>query len=486
MICKVTKSGNEDAPNYAKPLCTFTCMPREEITQDDGVTTSTVHVIDGWDRDGRPLKPQARVINRNFKGMGWVGETWGFRANILPGQSVADTLRYVIAEVGAANAKHITEYTHSGWRRIGDRWAYLYHGGAIGAEGVRVQLGEGLEEYRLDAPEGITAKAAAEWSYNVRLVLAERISVPLLAAAYLAPLREALTLTGNKPLFSVFLVGEQQSGKSVSAELAQYHFRRMSEVQFPASFYDTSNHVQSKAFKLKDSLLVVDDFHPTASIQERRAMDAMAQRLCRMKPRGRMNADGTSRVEMPPRCLSIMTGEQEPNITESGVSRLYVIEVDPKDVPKTHLTRNKLAALMDAETWMSSGKALELNFIDRVRDWGAGTAALAGSPAAASWGMRAVAQASLDKALEKVRAMRPAVSQEMDPQAHKHDHAAPVLADHTFILSETLSHHHRAELCASDHGAGLFAAAQSPAPASEGELALFAQRMRALQNAAAL
>lgn len=63
-------------------------------------------------------------------------------------------------------------------------------------------------------------------------------------------------------------------------------------------------------------------------------MDAMAQRLCRMKPRGRMNADGTSRVEMPPRCLSILTGEQEPAITESGVSRLYVIEVDPKDVPK--------------------------------------------------------------------------------------------------------------------------------------------------------
>jgi hypothetical protein len=85
--------------------------------------------------------------------------------------------------------------------------------------------------------------------------------------------------------------------KSVSAELAQYHFRAMSEVQFPASFYDTSNHVQSKAFKLKDSLLVVDDYHPTTSIQERRTMDAMAQRLCRMKPRGRMNADGTSRME---------------------------------------------------------------------------------------------------------------------------------------------------------------------------------------------
>ncbi len=334
-ICKITKSGKgEDAPDYPKPLCTFTCLPREEITQDDGVTTTTVHVIDGWDRNGRTLGPAARVLSRNFKGMGWVGETWGFRANILPGQAVADTLRYVIAEVGATQARHITEYTHSGWRKIGKAWAYLHQGGAIGAEGVRVQLGEGLEEYRLDAADGVTVTAAAEWSHNLTVALGERISIPLLAAVYLAPLREALTQTGNKPLFSLFLVGEQQSGKSVSAELAQYHFRAMSEAQFPASFYDTPNHVQGRAFKLKDSLLVVDDFHPTQSQQERRQMDAMAQRLCRMKPRGRMNADGTSRVEMPPRCLSVMTGEQEPNITESGVSRLYVIEVDPKDVPK--------------------------------------------------------------------------------------------------------------------------------------------------------
>ncbi|MEA4928566.1 MAG: hypothetical protein VB104_07810 [Candidatus Limiplasma sp.] len=334
MICKLTAARDGDGEPYPKPLCTFSCLPCEEITQDDGVSTTTVHVIDGWDRNGAPMLPQARVSSKNYKSMNWVSETWGFRANILPGQAVVDTLRYVIAEVGAANAKHVTEYTHSGWRRIGERWAYLYQGGAIGAEGVRVELGDGLDEYRLPASPDMAVRDAAEWSHNLTLTLAEHVSYPLLAAAYLAPLREALSQTGNKPLFSLFVVGEQQSGKSVSAELAQYHFRGMSEVQFPASFYDTSNHVQSKAFKLKDSLLVVDDFHPTTSIQERRTMDAMAQRLCRMKPRGRMNADGTSRVEMPPRCLSIMTGEQEPAITESGVSRLYVIEVEPKDVPK--------------------------------------------------------------------------------------------------------------------------------------------------------
>ncbi|MDD3212190.1 MAG: hypothetical protein PHY64_00855 [Eubacteriales bacterium] len=326
-ICKMTGD-----PPYPAPLCTFTCFPRLEITQDDGVSATTVYVIDAWDKNGRTL-PQARVQNKAFRGMAWVGEAWGFRANILPGNAVADKLRYVIAEVGAANARRVTEYTHTGWRRIGGEWAYLYQGGAIGPGGVSVELGEGLDEYRLE-PSDIPVREAAEWSRNLSVLLAEHISIPMLASVYLAPLREALSQTGNKPLFSVFFVGEQQSGKSVCAELAQYHFRAMAESQFPASFYDTSNHVQSKAFKLKDSLLVVDDYHPTTSAQERRSMDAMAQRLCRMKPRGRMNADGTSRVEMPPRCLSILTGEYEPSITQSGVSRLYVVEVEAKDVPK--------------------------------------------------------------------------------------------------------------------------------------------------------
>lgn len=45
---------------------------------------------------------------------------------------------------------------------------------------------------------------------------------------------------------------------------------------------------------------------------------------------------------------------------------------------KTGLPRSQIAKLLSAETWLSSGKALELGFIDKVTDW----ASPAGKPAA--------------------------------------------------------------------------------------------------------
>ena len=45
MICKLTAARDGEGEPYPKPLCTFFCLPREEITQDDGVTTSTMHEV---------------------------------------------------------------------------------------------------------------------------------------------------------------------------------------------------------------------------------------------------------------------------------------------------------------------------------------------------------------------------------------------------------------------------------------------------------
>lgn len=341
VICAMT--GN---PPYPKPLCSFLCIPRAEITQDDGVSVNTVHLIDGWDKQGVPL-PQVRVPTRNYKGMTWVSENWGFRANILPGNTVADKLRYVIAEVGYRSSRRVIEYTHAGWRCIKGKWTYLYHGGAVGLDGVSVDLGSKLPSYSLTLTdpevEAMSLMDCAETSLQLETTMDEHVSVPLLAACYLAPLREPLKAAGHMPKFSLFLVGEQQSGKSISAELAQYHFRDVSESQFPASFYDTANSIQEIAFRLKDSLLVVDDFHPTNSVQERRSMESMAQRLSRMTARSRLNADGTSRADTPPRCLTIITGEFMPHIGESGVSRFYTIDMKGSDVPKdawlTHMQK---------------------------------------------------------------------------------------------------------------------------------------------------
>lgn len=326
----------------ARRLASFVAFPRALVTRDDGVNEERLMVIDGWDAGGRPL-PQVRVAAKNFRAMGWALEHWAFRANIMPGNTTLDKLRYVIGEVGVRSAAHTTEYTHTGWRRIGGQWAYLHEGGAIGGGEVTVALGNGLGRYRLDG-EGLTGFAdiapedAVAASYLLTGCMARHIAVPLLACVYLAPLREALDQAGYAPSFSLFLVGETGSGKSTAAALALAHYGQFTARSLPASFHDTSNYIQKKAFLLKDMLMVVDDYHPTTSLQERRRMEATAQHLSRAfgdnAQRGRMNSDTTLREVTPPRCLAVISGEDMPDIGASGTARYHVVHVDMGDMPK--------------------------------------------------------------------------------------------------------------------------------------------------------
>ena len=134
----------------SKALCDFTVIPRMELIQDDGVSQKMQIVMDGWDSAGHKLK-RAAVTADEFDNMNWVTKTWGMNACIAPGSTTKGKVAWAIKKVGQKTAQRVTEYSHTGWRKIGGRWCYLYHGGAIGMEGVSVNLGDNtLKTYRLD------------------------------------------------------------------------------------------------------------------------------------------------------------------------------------------------------------------------------------------------------------------------------------------------------------------------------------------------
>ena len=184
--------------------------------------------------------------------------------------------------------------------------------------------------YRLDGSgepgwESITAIDAAIASSSLRNVIAPHISIPLLGVTYLAPLREFLAATGIAPAFALFLLGSTGCRKSTAAALALSHYGNFTGKNLPASFNDTSNSVRKKAFLLKDAPIVVDDYHPVHSLQEKRQMEAMAQNLARAfgdgAERGRMRADGTLQTSMPPRSVAIISGEDTPSAGAKRTSR---------------------------------------------------------------------------------------------------------------------------------------------------------------------
>jgi len=335
-ICQETQEG-------PKPLANFVALPVAVVERDDGVTQVKEMVFDGWSADGGAL-PRVRIKANQFNTMNWVAEYWDFAAGILPGTATKDRLRYVITEVGRVTAERVTQYTHTGWRRIGGKWAYLYQGGAIGADWVTVDLGSGLSSYRLDGSgaDGFDRISYREGAMTVlRLMgcMADHVGMPLLGTLFLAPLREFLAATGVGPAYALFLLGGTGTRKSTAAALGLSLFGDFTARSLPASFNDTANFIRKKAFLLKDAPIVVDDYHPVTSLVERKKMEATAQSLARAfgdgAERGRMKSDLSLQEAMPPRGVAIISGEDLPSVGQSGLERFYIVHVKKNEIPVT-------------------------------------------------------------------------------------------------------------------------------------------------------
>lgn len=325
-----------------KKLTDFVTIPRMELIRDDGLKQELYFVLDGWNSRRQKLG-RVTIGAKELDSMGWVTGKWGFSASMAPGTATKDKVAWAIKKVGQLTAKRVVAYSHTGWRKIEGSYCYLFHGGAIGREGVTVDMGENaLKAYRLDgggAPgfDRIGFDEAARASLSFREIMNPEVAIALLGTVYLAPLREFMMQTDISPAFALFLYGESGTHKSTAASLALAHFGNFHAKNAPASFNDTPNQIRKKAFLAKDMVLLVDDYHPTSSIQEKRQMAAAAQALSRAfgdnTDRGRLNADRSLDANAPPRSVAIITGEDLPAIGASGLARFFIIDLERQDIP---------------------------------------------------------------------------------------------------------------------------------------------------------
>lgn len=325
--------------NGWKPLTDFVPLMRMELISDDGITRSLSFVLDGWQRSGIPL-PRVTVGAKELDTMSWVTGSWGTHASVSPGNTNGAKVAWAIKQVGQRSAKRVIRYMHTGWRQIGGTWCYLYQGGAVGMDGVTVDMGaNALKNYCLGGSEDISFRDGAEMSLRISRILKPHIATALLGVTYLAPLREWMVQTDTGPAFCLFLHGITGTHKSTVAALSLAHYGNFHSKNPPASFNDTANQIRSKAFLVKDMPLLVDDYHPTSSVQEARQMAATAQAISRAfgdgSDRGRLNADRTLSDAKPPRSVAIITGEDLPAVGESGLARYYIVEIGREDAPIT-------------------------------------------------------------------------------------------------------------------------------------------------------
>jgi len=324
-----------------QPLCNFTARIVAEQVLDDGAECRMILAIEGAMPCGRRLA-RVRVPAERYPAMNWVTEAWGTAPVIFAGQGRKDHLRAAIQMLSGTVPRH-TIYGHLGWRRIGDCWAFLHGGGAIGPdgalEGIEVDIGtDSFLAYQLPA-----LPIASELARAVRASLAlldlgpDTITAPVLGAVYRAPLAEPGPVD-----FSLHLTGPTGAFKTELAALAEAHFGyAFNGRRLPASWADTANMLEKKAFLAKDAVLVVDDFAPTGTAADVQRLHREADRLFRAagnrSGRARMRADGGSRPTYHPRGLIISTGEDIPS-GQSLRARLLVLELPPGEIPTEALS----------------------------------------------------------------------------------------------------------------------------------------------------
>ena len=362
------------------PLTNFAARIVADISADDGVEAQREYLIEGrrGERHSRFTVPFPA-----FDALGWPAEHLGVGASVCPGFGLKEHVRFAIREL-SNEAPETRLYTHTGWREFdGKQWGYLHGGGVIGAAGdIGIRLSGSLQKYELaDAPTGEALQAVVRSCLGLLDVAPARIAFPLLAA----PFRAALCSAD----FTLALVGPSGAFKSELASLAQRFFGvTMDANHLPASWSSTENALEDIAFRVKDALLVIDDFAPTPGDAQR--LHTKADRVLRAQGnnsgRQRMRADGTLRPDRPPRGMILMTGEDVPQ-GKSLKARLFITEVGPNEVNARKLTacQKDAAAGGYAQTmaaflaWLAPRYETErARFAPKIEEW-RGTASANGS-----------------------------------------------------------------------------------------------------------
>lgn len=336
-ICEKTNVGKRDEPIYDyRPLCNFTAIITADVEMDDGETTERCVSIIGNLDTGQPL-PEITIRASEFESMSWPVSNWGGRVSIEPGRGVKDKLRHAIQSLSMDSMKYRQIYTHTGWRLIDGKRTFLHGGGAIGVEGIQVELPPNLENYVLPPDNDIDAATAMRESLKLLDVGPSRVSYPIWAAIYLGPLSEFIT-----PAFVLWVEGQSGSLKSSFTAVMLNHFGAgFHEYALSADWLGTANSLEKLAFHTKDAPFLIDDFRPAASRIENKQMQDAAGRIIRAagnrQGRSRLDSGSNFKRTYAPRGVVISTAERGA-LGLSVNSRLLTVDIEPGDIDTEKLT----------------------------------------------------------------------------------------------------------------------------------------------------
>lgn len=332
----IAHSENSDARQELKYLLNGWVEAVGEVTHDNGIDVDRVLKLNFHCCNGKEIQAET-----SFKDLqnGQFLTMFGMDARPAVGTTkkayIADS---ILAQSDTAIRQ--TVYTQTGWRKIDGKWCFLHGGGAIGAEGVTVELSGRNTQYQFPNSE---SPGRYETLQRFFTVAPESITYPLVALAFLSPLNEAFRRAGYEPAFVMWLQGVTGSLKSTLAALAlNFYGEGWNNKSLPHTFKDSANFLEKSGFLLADVLTICDDFFPASNRVEAAKMAATAQSISRSwgdrTGRSRMSSDTSLRRGYPARGILLCTGEDAPLIGQSGAARSFVLELKKGDVQLSELS----------------------------------------------------------------------------------------------------------------------------------------------------
>ena len=366
-IYRYTKDGPRIISN-------FIINPKSEIIKTDGCDSESKLILEGILEGGVKL-PEVEISMEEFIKMDWITQRWGIRPTISPGRNMKDYLKDCVQQI-SKDIDINTIYSHTGWTVQDNKHIYLHSKGGIGLDNVKTDISTELSSYSF--PKEISDKEdAINLSLETLNLAKHDITIPLLSMTYLAPLVGLIAEGNRTPNFVLWVDGLTGSRKTSASLAFLNHFGNFSSNIPPASFKDTVNAIELKAHTLKDSLLLIDDYHPNIDGSDARKLASTAERILRMYGdrvgRSRMRADTTLNKTYKPRGMAIVTGEDLPK-GASSTARYIGVEIKREDIDLEILSKlqkehKKLAEAMAIYIdWISKNIERVQSFIDEKFD----------------------------------------------------------------------------------------------------------------------
>ena len=292
-------------------------------------------LVDGTLAGGKRL-PRVDIPAASFPNLNWVTEQWGAGAIVYAGASTKDHLRCMI-QMTMNGSEPRRVFTHTGWREIGGERVFLTASGALGREGLEVNLPGRLAQYCLPTDlDEVDPVHAVKTSINFMNFGNPEVMIPLWATMYLSVFSEIL-----EPDFTLWTQGRTDSFKSTLNALALCHFGEFTAKTLPANWGWTAFRLQMECFAAKDLPLVIDNWLPGISREAQKELEKKAQTVLQgvgdRQGRGRMTQNARRNDTPGPRGVVLSTGEQLPD-NESTLSRLFVLYPEPDEVDVGLLT----------------------------------------------------------------------------------------------------------------------------------------------------